>query len=209
MIVDTQPQSPHDGRPMTRQQRTCPGCYRPIKECECEDWISCPRVWMICALVGLITLLSVGASASPLCDRAIFGDWGRTSTPSPKFAQIACQGVEKAAEGYGVPPCLAVAVSSVESNFRPFVCSSSNACGVMQVKQHYHCRSILGWRACLSSRQLIRAGVRHLADLLRNHDERTAVRAYNAGVRGATRLDRGHGYAQTVARVEGRICGGI
>ena len=163
---------------------------------------------MIRAAIALVTILLAIPAQASLCGAAVDLDYGNTSTPAPEWALRTCHSVSEAARVYGVRTTLALAVSSHESRFMPFICSAAGACGGMQVKQHYHCRTIFGWRACLTSRQLIRAGVRHLADLLRAYDETTALRAYNAGVRGATRLGRGHGYAEAVARVEGRICGG-
>jgi len=179
------------------------------------DLRECPDrpEWTTQSILGRLVftfalLFALPASAGPLCDRAVANEYGNTSTPAPEWALRTCHSVSEAARVYGVRATLALAVSSHESRFMPFVVSSAGAAGAMQVKPHYHCRTLFGWRACLTSRQLIRAGVRHLADLLRAYDETTALRAYNAGVRGATRLGRGHGYAEAVARGEGRICGG-
>jgi soluble lytic murein transglycosylase-like protein len=153
-------------------------------------------------LVALLT--SATASAAPICEAAIHMDYGTTSTPRPKLAIETCHRVEKSAQAYGVRPSLAVAISSAESTFRPWIVSRAGAVGAMQVKPHYHCPKRFGVRFCLSSRELIDSGVRHLADLLETLDERTALRSYNAGRRGA-RLGRGERYAATVARIERRI----
>jgi len=153
-------------------------------------------------LVSLLTSATV--SGAPICETAIRMDYGTTSTPRPKLAIETCHRVEKSAQAYGVRPSLAVAISSAESTFRPWIVSRAGAVGAMQVKPHYHCPKRFGVRFCLSSRELIDSGVRHLADLLETLDERTALRSYNAGRRGA-RLGRGERYAATVARIERRI----
>ena len=100
---------------------------------------------------------------------------------------------------------MAVAVSSVESNFRPYVCSSSNACGAMQIKPHHHCPRVFGFRICLTSRDLIVAGVAHLADLLGEYGERDALRCYNKGRRGCRTKGAGVRYAIGVERAERRV----
>lgn len=150
--------------------------------------------------VALVLLLAPPVdAASTLCVAAVARDWGATSTPEPPWALRTCDLVASSAKRLGLSPRIAVAVSSVESNFRPYVCSSSNACGAMQVKQRYHCRTLFGWRACLTSRALVEAGVRHLAELVGSMPERRAFRCYNAGRRGCSRSPKaGARYASAV-----------
>ncbi len=148
------------------------------------------------------------ASARPLtsiCDTAVQRDYGNTSTPRPKWALSACQSVSKIARAYDVRESLAIAVASNESRFRPWARSHAGAAGVMQVKPEYHCDPwVFGLRWCLTREDWIHAGVRHLAFLLDRHPESFAIRAYNAGRRGA-RLGRGDRYLSAVSQIERRI----
>ena len=177
----------------------CPYCAHPIGS----------LVFAFLALIALASPVAASplcetASAAHICETAIRMDYGTTATPRPKLAIETCNRVAKSAQAFGVRPSLAVAISSAESTFRPWAVSHAGAVGAMQVKPHYHCPKRFGVRFCLSSRELIDSGVRHLADLLETLDERTALRSYNAGRRGA-RLGRGERYAATVARIERRI----
>lgn len=146
------------------------------------------------------------AAPSPVCETAVQRDYGNTSNPRPKWAVESCQSVAKSARIYGVRPSLAVAVASAESTFRPWVVSRAGAAGVMQVKPHYYCDPLLfGVRWCRTRGHWVRAGVRHLAELLHQYDDHTALRAYNAGRRGAIVLGRGERYAANVTTIERRI----
>ena len=154
---------------------------------------------MIRATIALMTILLALPAQASLCGAAVDLDYGNTSTPAPEWALRTCESVSKAARVYGVRTTLALAVSSHESRFMPFVVSSAGAAGAMQVKQHYHCRTLFGWRACLTSRALINAGVRHLAELVEIMPERRALRCYNAGRRGCSRSPKaGARYASAV-----------
>jgi len=185
------------GSPMTDEQwieigRRCPNCANPIGS-------------LVFAFLALLALASPVA-ASPLCAAAIDHDWGATSTPEPSWALKTCELVASAADRHDVRAALVLSVASVESDFRPYVCSSSGACGALQVKQRYHCRTLFGWRACLTARALVDAGVRHLAELLDEMPERRALRCYNAGRRGCSSSPKaGARYASAVASVERRI----
>ena len=154
---------------------------------------------------AIVMLFALPAAASPLCDRAISNDYGSTSTPRPKLSIEMCQSVAKVATAYGLRPSWAVAVASSESRFLPWVVSSSGAVGVMQVKPHYHCPRVFGFRICLTSRDLIVAGVAHLADLLGEYGERDALRCYNKGRRGCRTKGAGVRYAIGVERAERRV----
>jgi soluble lytic murein transglycosylase-like protein len=157
-------------------------------------------------LVALVLSLATPVAASPLCAAAIDHDWGATSTPEPSWALKTCELVASAADRHDIRAALVLSVASVESDFRPYVCSSSGACGALQVKQRYHCRTLFGWRACLTARALVDAGVRHLAELLDEMPERRALRCYNAGRRGCSSSPKaGARYAAAVASVERRI----
>ena len=157
------------------------------------------------AAVALVLLFAAPVAASPLCVAAVAHDWGATSTPEPPWALSTCEIVASSAKRHGLRPALVVGVSSVESCFTPYICSPSNACGAMQVKQRYHCRTLFGWRACLTSRSLIEAGVRHLAELVEIMPERRALRCYNAGRRGCAESPKaGARYAAAVIGRERR-----
>ncbi len=153
---------------------------------------------------ALLVSLSLPAMSAPICERAVSLDWGSTSTPRPKLFVETCHDVHKSAVAHSVPPDLAVAVASIESDFRPWVVSRAGAVGAMQVKPKYHCPQRFGLRLCLSRRELIDAGVRHLRELLDDYDTSDALRAYNAGRRGA-RLGRGHRYAENVISRRGLL----
>jgi len=158
-------------------------------------------------LITILALLALSsfASAATICDTAVQRDYGNTSTPRPKWALSACLSVSKVARAYGVRESLAVAVASNESRFRPWARSHAGAAGVMQVKPEYHCEPwVFGLRWCLTREDWIHAGVRHLAFLLDRHPESFAIRAYNAGRRGA-RLGRGDRYLRAVSRIERAI----
>ena len=82
--------------------------------------------------------------------------------------------------------------------------SHAGAVGAMQVKPQYYCPKRFGVRFCVSRRELIDAGVRHLGELLSEYDTGHALRAYNAGRRGA-RLGRGQRYAESVIARRGLL----
>jgi len=171
----------------------------------CPNYCAHPIGSLVFAFLALLALASPVA-ASPLCAAAIDHDWGATSTPEPSWALKTCELVASAADRHDVREALVLSVASVESDFRPYVCSSSGACGALQVKQRYHCRTLFGWRACLTARALVDAGVRHLAELLDEMPERQALRCYNAGRRGCSSSPKaGARYAAAVASVERRI----
>ena len=153
---------------------------------------------------AFVLLLSLPAFSAPICERAIDIDWGNTSTPRPKLAVETCQIVHKSAQAHDVDPTLAVAVASIESDFRPWAVSHAGAVGAMQVKPQYYCPKRFGFRFCVSRRELIDAGVRHLGELLDDYDTGHALRAYNAGRRGA-RLGRGQRYAESVIARRGLL----
>jgi len=146
-----------------------------------------------------VALFALPATASPLCESAVSYEYRNTSTPRPKLAVETCQIVHKSAVAHGLDPALAVAVASIESDFRPWVVSHAGAVGAMQVKPHYYCPKRFGVRFCLSSRELIDSGVSHLAELLDDYDTGRALRSYNAGRRGASR-GLGVEYEQRVSR---------
>lgn len=157
---------------------------------------------IVCAL---LVSLSLPIAAAPICEVAVANEYGNTSEPRPKWAVRECQSVVKAARIFGVRESLAVSVAAHESDFKPWAVSHAGAGGVMQVKPQYHCDPwIFGIRWCSTRGEWVRAGVRHLADLLDDHDESTAIRSYNAGVRGA-RLGRGERYLAAVRRIERSI----
>ena len=168
---------------MKDQRRECPGCYQPLAVI----------AW------AFLVLLSLPAMSAPICERAIDLDWGNTSTPRPKLAVETCHRVHKSAVAHRVPPALAVAVASIESDFRPWAVSHAGAVGAMQVKPHYYCPKRFGFRFCVNRRELIDAGVRHLGELLDDYDTGHALAAYNAGRRGA-RMGRGDRYRDAVGR---------
>jgi len=214
-----------------RDQRECPDCYQLVRECECEEVErkecrrcgkmaigahTCrPKPERVDADAGgplslgvmtwaFVLLLSLPAFSAPICERAIDIDWGNTSTPRPKLAVETCQIVHKSAQAHDVDPTLAVAVASIESDFRPWAVSHAGAVGAMQVKPQYYCPKRFGFRFCVSRRELIDAGVRHLGELLDDYDTGHALRAYNAGRRGA-RLGRGQRYAESVIARRGLL----
>jgi len=217
-----------------RDQRQCPDCYQPLPDCECEPlpemrerlerereqrkreeepWPVSKRkeandaggpMSLGAMTWAVLVLLSIPAFSAPICERAIDLDWGNTSTPRPKLAVETCQIVAKSAQAHDVDPTLAVAVASIESDFRPWAVSHAGAVGAMQVKPQYYCPKRFGFRFCVSRRELIDAGVRHLGELLDDYDTGHALRAYNAGRRGA-RLGRGQRYAESVIARRGLL----
>ena len=217
-----------------RDQRQCPDCYQPLPDCECEPlpemrerlerereqrkreeepWPESKRKEANDAggpmSLGVMTwavlvLLSIPAFSAPICERAIDLDGGNTSTPRPKLAVETCQIVAKSAQAHDVDPTLAVAVASIESDFRPWAVSHAGAVGAMQVKPQYYCPKRFGFRFCVNRRELIDAGVRHLGELLDDYDTGHALAAYNSGRRGA-RLGRGQRYAESVIARRGLL----
>jgi len=154
-----------------------------------------------------VALFALPAAASPLCESAVSYEYRNTSTPRPKWAVSECRSVQKAARVFGVRESLAVAVAAYESDFDPLAISSASrpAVGTMQIKPAYHCPVwMFGLKWCTTRGQWVRAGVRHLAELLDDYDEGTALRAYNAGRRGA-RLGRGERYRDAVRAAERRM----
>ena len=157
------------------------------------------RIEIAAVCVACLAIFSLPAMSAPICDAAVDRDWGNTSTPRPKLAVETCHIVHKSAVAHGLDPALAVAVASIESDFRPWAVSHAGAVGAMQVKPHYYCPKRFGVRFCLSSRELIDSGVSHLAELLGEYDTPRALRSYNAGRRGASR-GLGVEYEQRVSR---------
>jgi len=152
-----------------------------------------------------VALFSLPATASPLCESAVSYEYRNTSTPRPKWAVSECRSVQKAARVFGVRESLAVAVAAHESDFKPWALSHAGAAGTMQVKPAYHCPVwMFGLKWCTTRGQWVRAGVRHLAELLDDHPEPFALRAYNAGRRGA-RMGRGERYMDAVRAAERRV----
>ena len=221
-----------------KDQRQCPDCYQPIRECECEPWPemdsggplslgarlsrhfsrvvpgmrhNSPRVTNDRSLATLVfftvAALATPSHASPLCESAVAHEYRNTSTPRPKWAVNECRSVQKAARVFGVRESLAVAVAAYESDFDPLAISSASrpAVGTMQIKPAYHCPVwMFGLKWCTTRGQWVRAGVRHLAELLDDHPEPFALRAYNAGRRGA-RMGRGERYMDAVRAAERRV----
>ncbi len=169
------------------------------------------RQTLLVALALLALPLPGEAAPSSVCETAVHRDYGNTANPRPKWAVESCRSVAKSARIYGVRPSLAVAVASAESTFRPWVVSRAGAAGVMQVKPHYYCDPLLfGVRWCRTRGHWVRAGVRHLAELLEQYDDHRALRSYNAGRRGAmTKAADGRylgtSYARNVSRIERRL----
>ena len=212
-----------------KDQRECGGCYQPVRECECEtederreredryrekarraeEWpdSAAPLLGALVffAVALLVFAIPTVANASPLCESAVHYEYRNTSTPRPKWAVSECRSVQKAARVFGVRESLAVAVAAHESDFKPWALSHAGAAGTMQVKPAYHCPVwMFGLKWCTTRGQWVRAGVRHLAELLDDFDEGTALRSYNAGRRGA-RLGRGERYMDAVRAAERRM----
>jgi soluble lytic murein transglycosylase-like protein len=90
--------------------------------------------------------------------------------------------VQTAAERYGVPVRLALAVASTESGFVHTRISGTGAMGLMQLMPATALE--LGVRDPFDARENAEAGVRYLAQLMVMYrgDLRRAVAAYNAGM---------------------------
>lgn len=183
-------------------------CPEQFEVCECAKTDPGGPLSLATLVFFTVALFSLPATASPLCESAVSYEYRNTSTPRPKWAVSECRSVEKAARVFGVRESLAVAVAAYESDFDPLAISSASrpAVGVMQVKPAYHCPVwMFGLKWCTTRGQWVRAGVRHLAELLDDYDEGTALRCYNRGRGGCRNPKRGVRYRDAVRAAERRV----
>jgi soluble lytic murein transglycosylase-like protein len=111
-----------------------------------------------------------------------------------------CVEVSSAATLDDVPPDLAVSLAWHESAFRRDMVSRAGAAGPMQVIPRWACP-----RGQADGCDLVRAGTRTLARLVRRHGPERAVCHYNAGNVCGRRAAR---YARAVVRGAERLRGG-
>jgi soluble lytic murein transglycosylase-like protein len=124
---------------------------------------------------GSKVISNVGAQGSK---RASDWKWlARQRNRQSQFDPI----IERYAVRHGVDPVLVRAVIQVESNFDPRCVSHKGARGLMQLMPETARR--YGVRNIFDPEENIRAGIRHLADLLEMfpNDLGRALAAYNAG----------------------------
>ena len=133
------------------------------------------------------------------CGRASAINWNRIALNTTDYATE----VSQAASQYGVDVALVRALIHAESGFNPLALSNKGAQGLMQLMPSV--ASEYGVTDAFDAGQNIRAGVRHLAGLLRRYgdDVNLAAAAYNAG-EGAVRKYQGQvpPYAETQVYVQ-------
>lgn len=110
--------------------------------------------------------------------------------------------IRDAAERYGVPERLILAVIRAESGFNPFAVSPKGARGLMQLMPQT--ASMLGVKNSFDPTENIDGGVRHLRSLIERfgNDVRLAVAAYNAGEQAVTYYRGVPPYAETRGYVQ-------
>jgi soluble lytic murein transglycosylase-like protein len=98
--------------------------------------------------------------------------------------------INDAAAAYGLDPALVHAVVRVESDYNPRARSSAGAAGLMQLMAGTAAR--YGVTDLFDPRQNVRAGARHLRELLDvfDNDVELALAAYNAGAAAVERAGR-------------------
>ncbi len=113
----------------------------------------------------------------PACDPHSKVNWGETRLNLTAFADE----IERNAKQFGVDPSFVRAVIHAESAFNPDAESQKGAMGLMQLMPET--AGQYGVRNAYSAPENIRAGVQHLAYLMKlyNGDERLTAAAYNAG----------------------------
>lgn len=116
---------------------------------------------------------------------------GKLSTPATPVSRQQVDGyIASAARRYGVDAGLISAIIMAESSYNPYAMSKAGAVGLMQLMPDtaagYHIADLMDPQANID------AGVRHVADLLREFEGNVewAIAAYNAGS-GAVRRHRG------------------
>ncbi len=113
----------------------------------------------------------------PACDPHSKVNWGATRLNLTAFQDE----IQTAAAANGVDPALVRAIIHAESSFNPGALSRKGAQGLMQLMPAV--ASEYGVADAFNAGENIRAGVAHLAQLLRdfNGDVRLVAAAYNAG----------------------------
>src|SRR5689334_20961809 len=98
--------------------------------------------------------------------------------------------IAEAAAAYGLDPALVHAVVRVESDYNPRALSRRGAAGLMQLMTQTAAR--YGVTDVFDPRQNVRAGARHLRELLNlfDNDVELALAAYNAGAAAVERYGR-------------------